>query len=96
MISFEEFEEKLISIGGEIMHDNKFFNRKIKVNALGVEVIFEWYKNLCNAYIGNICICWFNDITIDGCFPNHFKTNINLVRDKKKIAIVPIENYKSD
>ncbi len=95
MITFDNFEKVLKSVGGEFCDvDDIGFSRRIAVDCLGTKVVFEWFKNLCNAYIGDIEVCWFDDITVDGCFPNRFKRNINVVKNGTSIAIFPIERYK--
>lgn len=89
MISFEDYEKILTHIGGEKLKSD-FHGRKIKIKALGIKIIFEWYANLCNAYIGNIKIHGFNNITISGNWPNAFRTNLELRKNNNIIAIIPI------
>ncbi len=96
MISFESFEKLLINAGGKFVnYDRNGFSRRIKVDCLGTDVVFEWWKNCCCAYIGIIKICQFDNITINGCFPNRFKLNIEGLKDGVSMAVFPIEEYTS-
>lgn len=96
MITILQFETTLKSVGGEVVKINDEFKRpfQIKINALGTEIVFEWWSNLCIAYIGDIHIFGISDIEISRDWPNKFKINMHLIKDTDIIAVIPIERYE--
>jgi hypothetical protein len=86
MITHKHFEMILESVGAE-----KIGKKRWGLNALGIFIIFEWYKNLCNAYIDHIEIYGYDDIKIDTSWPNSYSKNILLKKNDSVVAVIPIE-----
>ena len=98
MLSFEEFIKKIKKYGGVIDEEvNPIpgeFQRTAKIKSVnGTEIVFEWYKNLMNAYINDILICWFDNFELITTFPNNYKENIAIFQGSNKVAIIPIMEY---
>jgi hypothetical protein len=94
MISWEQFKTIFENIGGIPNNTDKYgFYRQFMLNCLGKNIIFEWYTNLCSAYIDDIQIFGFDNIEITGTFPNKYKMNIELKKNGNVICIIPIQKY---
>lgn len=93
MIKYEDFESILEKAGGQkIDVDVTGSSRRWKLHSLGTKIIFEWYPHLCNTYIDQIEIHGYNNMTMDeGCWPNKYKNNLLLLKDKDIVAVIPIE-----
>ena len=70
------------------------FNREISFVVRGVEYKIEWWINLCYLKIGEFTMI-FNKLELDGCWPNHFKNNIEFLQYDKVVGILPVEEYES-
>lgn len=80
-----------------VVHEESFggnFNREITFVIRGVTYKIEWWINLCYLHIGEFKM-YFDKLEIDGCWPNHFKNNLNFLSDKNTIAIIPVEEYEN-
>lgn len=92
MITFENFEKILTEIGAEPIKDKDGFYRSFKLNANNNMVTLIWFKNKCSADIGNdIHIVDYDDITVNGFFPNKYKLNLNLLKDGEIVAVIPLK-----
>ena len=62
-ISYEDFVEKLKSVGGKLV-DAEYFQRSIELQYNESVLIFDWYKNYCSLKIGVISMPSFVNIII--------------------------------
>lgn len=95
MIEFKDFVDKLESIGSKkILEENGFFRRLIleKNELRQNDIVFVWYSNKCSAGIGDIKLTHYNDIEINGFWPNRFSLNVNLLLDGNTVCVIPLEN----
>ena len=93
MISFEQFCKVLYPVGGKPSIENpkpEEFDRCIEIETCsGVKVVFEWYKNLMNAYIYDVQITWFDELCINRCFPEK-GVHLRAKQGKETIAVFKI------
>lgn len=87
------------SSGAKIMNEDNFLNgdvgefcRTLEVNCLTNDIKIEWWVNLSKVLINGIEIL-FDDIEVNGCWPNRAKTNIVLTKEGVMVAIIPTEDY---
>jgi hypothetical protein len=92
MITLENFKTIMKSVGAEPIYDLHGFTRSFIFNKFDNKIILTWYNNNCSATIGNgIYLCSFDNITINGNWPNHYKNNINLRYNNENILVIPLE-----
>ncbi|WP_113870221.1 hypothetical protein [Paraliobacillus ryukyuensis] len=75
----------------EGMIDGKY-NRIFEFEVRGKTYQIEWWVNVSYLSLGELTVV-FDDISIDGCWPNRFKNNINFLNQKETIAVLPLEEY---
>lgn len=68
------------------------FNRDITFVIRGVTYKIEWWINLSYLHIGEFKM-YFDKVELDGCWPNHFKNNLNFLTGGNTTAIIPVEEY---
>ena len=69
------------------------FSRTCEFVIRGVHYKILWYTNLCTLYIGEFELL-FDEIRVDGCYPNGFKTNMTFTLNGFTTGNIPIEEYK--
>jgi hypothetical protein len=96
MIKLEKFKEILKSIGAEEIFDEYDFCRSLilkKNDIVKNDITFIWHTNKCSAMIDNIEICIYNNLSIDGSWPNEFKINLNLLLGFRTVCVIPLKSY---
>ena len=81
-ISYEDFVEKLKSVGGKLV-DAEYFQRSIELQYNESVLIFDWYKNYCSFKVGVINMPSFTDIKIS-------KFDIILFKENDVICTIPL------
>lgn len=77
------------------------FSRTISFDIRGQHYEIVWFCNCSDLKCGEMQICSFETIGIDGCYPNSFKRNLNFgLKDNsfsgiRTIAIIPLEEYEN-
>ena len=75
-------------------YDEYGFSRNITFTIRGAEYRILWYCNYSELFCGELCIVGFEYIDINGCYPNHFKNNLNFRKyGAGTIAVIPLEEY---
>lgn len=72
--------------------DETKFTRTCEFYIRGVRYEVQWFVNYSNLYVGEMQIL-FDDIRIDGCWPNKFKENLGLLMNGQVAAIIPLIEY---
>jgi len=86
---FQRMEKRL---NGTHVADSGFY-RSFTFDALGNEYVFTFYQNQCHITRDGLQIN-FTHASIDGCWPNKYKENLNLVIANEIVAIIPLTEYK--
>jgi len=80
--------------------DDTLFWRVVDFNIFSDSFSIIWYKNLITLKTytenGNIIEIKFHNMTINGNFPNKFKTNINFLFNNETICVIPFEKIRSE
>jgi hypothetical protein len=69
------------------------FWRSFEFERFGQEYKITWYHNLSYIHIGESQIN-FTHFSLDGCWPNSYKLNLNLGTEENIYCIVPLEKYE--
>lgn len=76
------------------------FSRNIEFTIRGQRYEILWYINCSELFCGELQVCSFVYIGIDGCYPNGYKENLvfsipnnNSLSGRKTIALIPLEEY---
>ena len=93
-VTYEVFRQLEERLNGTHKEDDVGFYRTFKfTDAEGKELKFRWYKNLCNLILGDHTQIMFTHASIDGCWPNHAKANLNVGSEAAVHCVVPLELY---
>ena len=96
MSNFDNYEKVILAAGAvAVNHDEYGFTRRYELTKFGQTVTFEIYKNIVNAYFGLFQVI-ADEVSIDGCWPNHYKLNLNMLRNGDKVCVIPLEEYPND
>mgnify|MGYP005869426081 CR=1 FL=1 len=93
-ITWEIFEKLKDELDGTPINvDDIGFWRTFEFEALGQKYQLKYFKNLCNLYIGGFQLI-ATHASIDGCWPNIYKKNLNLGNETEVLAVIPLEKYE--
>ena len=92
--SFDIFSEKIKKAGGEfINHDEYGFSRTMQLDSFGQDVKFIVQSKMVTVKFGDVSL-WADSFSIDGCYPNRYKLNLNCSYLGNRVCFIPIEKYK--
>ena len=93
MEGFDTYAAILVKAGAKFVEPKKHgFSRAYALDSFGTHIVFSVFKNLVTAKFGVVEVK-ADELTIDGCWPNGFKTNLNLMLKGEPCCVIPIEEY---
>ena len=72
--------------------DGEMFERVHEFDIAGQHYRLVWHVNAMSVFIGNAEV-YCNGLSVDGCWPNRYKTNLNLALDGSTVLIIPLEEW---
>ena len=72
---------------------DELFDRVLEFDIGGQHYRIVWHVNAMSVFIGNAEVhC--NGLSVDGCWPNKYKTNLNFSVNGQTALIIPLEAYE--
>ena len=95
MKGFDYYADMLAKAGAVPCRLNKHgWTRRYELNALGQVIEFIVFKNRVYAAFGlAVVVC--DDLSIDGCWPNRYKTNLNMIYGGNVCCVIPIAKWSA-